>query len=75
LFSGIYGGGREIIESVEGNFIFDSGNKEQLQKALRKLDKTISIIGTPDNAIKVRSSFSRKKQSEKLNAILQEHFT
>jgi glycosyltransferase involved in cell wall biosynthesis len=75
LLSGIYGEGREIIGSVEGNFVFDSGSKEQLQKSLKKLDKAISINGTPENAIKVRSRFSRKNQSKKLHAILQEHFT
>lgn len=70
LLAGIHGEGKEIIDSVEGNAIFKSGNKQSLIKALKELDQAIGQNGSPDNASKVRKKFSRESQSKKLNKIL-----
>lgn len=74
LLAGIYGEGKDIINSVDGNVIFQSGNKQSLIKALKELDQKITQNEMPENASKVRRKFSRKSQSEKLNRILKESF-
>jgi len=72
LLAGIYGEGKEIIDSVEGNEIFKSGDKQSLINAFKQLDQKISQNGSPENASKVREKFSRESQSKKLNTVLKE---
>jgi glycosyltransferase involved in cell wall biosynthesis len=74
LLAGIHGEGKEIIDSVEGNAIFKSGNKQSLIKAWKELDQTTNPNGLPENAAKVRKKFSRESQSKKLNIIFEEEF-
>lgn len=74
LLTGIHGEGKEIIESVDGNVTFESGNKVSLVRAIKELDKTIYQNGSPDNASTVKETYSRESQSQKLNRILHETF-
>ncbi|MGM0582448.1 MAG: glycosyltransferase family 4 protein [Bacteroidota bacterium] len=74
LLAGIHGEGRKIIESVEGNFTFDSGNKNSLIESFLELDKQIGANGYPENKTTILESYSRTKQAEKLNNILKDTF-
>lgn len=72
LLAGIQGEGKEIIDSVEGNVTFRSGDKQSLIEALKVLDDQIVHISNMNNASKVCRRYSRKSQSEKLNEIFEE---
>lgn len=74
LLTGIYGEGKDIIESVEGNFTFKSGNKEDLKQMMSRMDQSISKNPFPSNAVKVKETYSRKNQSKKLNRLLKKTF-
>lgn len=74
LLAGIHGEGRDIIESLPGNFTFESGNLQGLVKSFQNLDQFVSQNGSCDNASMVKEHFSRKKQSNKVDQIFKQTF-
>src|SRR5699024_8433200 len=72
LLAGIEGEGKDIINAVEGNYIFKPGSKKSLKQALKALDASIAEHGCPDNASAVVKRYSRKRQSEGVNRLFKD---
>lgn len=70
LLTGIHGEGKKIIQSVDGNVLFQSGSKESLIHAIKKLDEAITIQDHPENAKRVMNKYSRRNQASKLDQSL-----
>lgn len=76
LLAGIYGEGKNIIENIDGNITFRSGDQEHLKEAFKEMDQKISgISGRLNNAQTVKAKYSRESQSKKLHRIFKKNFS